>query len=83
MPYVGTPSCESKVKYDINDVENCILPIPSGVKIRDTYGKVINGNMRVDIVRMAFITKLYFNEFLLFIIFFLSLISPVKDAMLL
>lgn len=35
---------------------------PTGNKTLDTYGKVINGNMNEDIVKIMFITKLNFND---------------------
>lgn len=57
------PNCANIAKYDITEVANETFPVPSGNKIRDTYGKVINGDMNCDIVKIAFITKFNFKDF--------------------
>lgn len=57
------PSCANIAKYDITDVAKDTLPVPSGSKIREMYGKVISGKIKDDIVRMAFIIKFSFNDF--------------------
>ena len=55
IPYVGIPSCESIRKYDTNEVANDTRPVPSGRRMRDTYGKVISGKINDESVRMVFI----------------------------
>ena len=47
------------------------FPVPTGKRIRDTYGNVINGKMNDDIVRRAFIIKFFFIE--LHLIIYLAL----------
>ena len=62
IPYVGTPNCAIISKYVIKDVAKEIFPIPSGFKILDTYGNVINGNKNADIESITFIIKLYVTD---------------------
>ena len=47
----------------ISEVANETFPIPSGDKILETYGNVINGNIKEDIVNNIFIIKFIFNDF--------------------
>ena len=61
-------NCAIISKYVIKDVAKEIFPIPSGFKILDTYGNVINGNKNADIESITFIIKLIFNDFLVFCI---------------
>lgn len=66
IPYVGMPSCANIAKYEITDVAKETFPVPSGNKMRETYGKVMRGNMNCDIVRMAFMTKFNLSDFFIF-----------------
>jgi hypothetical protein len=61
-PYVGIPNCANKLKYDIKEVANDTFPVPTGVSILDTYGKVISGNMIDETASIAFITIFLFRE---------------------
>lgn len=47
----------------MKEVADVTLPIPVGDRILETYGKVISGNMNDDIVNIAFMIKLSFNDF--------------------
>ncbi len=53
------------LKYAISEVAKVTLPMPSGIRILDTYGKVMIGKMKVDIVRMMFMTKFSLRDFCL------------------
>ena len=44
------------------ETANETFPVPTSSRTLDTYGNVIRGKMKVDIVRMAFIMKLSFND---------------------
>ena len=70
------------IKYDITDVANETFPVPSGKRILEIYGKVINGKINDDIVKNAFIIKLIFNDFCFCIVnFYLLLIFFLKIKM--
>src|SRR5699024_2681785 len=42
------------------------FPVPSGMRIWETYRKVIRGNTMDDMVKMAFMTKLSFRDWVFF-----------------
>ncbi|MDY5918933.1 MAG: hypothetical protein SPJ55_11050 [Treponema sp.] len=44
IPYVPIPKEAINAKYETTELAKLTLPIPSGERILDTYGKVINGN---------------------------------------
>ena len=73
IPYVGIPSCDIITKYVTTELANETLPVPAGSSTLDTYGNVISGNKKLDIVSIAFIIKFSFNDFCLLIITALSL----------
>lgn len=44
MPYIGIPMAANNAKYCAKEITNCTLPIPTGPKICDAYGKLSIGN---------------------------------------
>lgn len=55
------------VKYDMSDIANDTLPVPDGMSIRETYGNVIRGKMKFDIVRNVLYIKFFLRDFCFFI----------------
>lgn len=51
---------------------NAIRPVPSGRRIRETYGEVTTGKRNAEAVRIIFIIKFNFKEGFFFIFIRLS-----------
>lgn len=61
----------------MTDVAIDTFPVPAGNKTLDTYGKVINGKMKEDIVKIVFMIKLSLIDF-----FFIYLNIPLRHVLL-
>ena len=69
IPYIGIPNCDSIIKYVTTEVAKDTFPVPSGNRIRDTYGKVISGKMMLERDSSTFIIKFILIDFSFCIIF--------------
>ena len=67
------PKLAKEIKYCMIESLKLYRPKFALPKTRDTYGNVISGNKKLDIVSIAFIIKFSFNDFCLLIITALSL----------
>lgn len=57
------------VKYVKTDVAKEIFPIPSGIKILETYGVIKNGKIYAEPISTIFITKFSLIDFVAFKIY--------------